>query len=140
MKLKKITYLLLFAGMIFSSVVYSQGRGKITGKIIDKETNEELIGVNVMLEGTTMGAATDIDGVYYIIGVPAGSYNLKASFIGYHPLIVQDVRVQTDLTTEINFELEPASIETPTVVVTAEKKIVQRDMTSTLEEHLLIKQ
>jgi outer membrane receptor protein involved in Fe transport len=131
LKAIKYFWLLTLIVLMTNALLFSQGRGKITGKVIDKNSGEEIIGANVLLEGTTMGAATDINGVYYIIGVPAGSYSLKASFIGYHSLTVQNVRVQTDLTTEINLQMESAAIETPTVVVTAERKLVQRDITST---------
>ena len=67
----KITSLLFILG-----VLSGQTTGKISGKITDSETNEPLIAANVLLEGANLGAATDVDGYYYIINVKPGTYNL----------------------------------------------------------------
>ena len=64
-----------------------------------------------MIVGTTMGAAADIDGNYFIINIPPGNYELKASSIGYSPMNVKNVRVSVDQTTSIDFELYEESIE-----------------------------
>ncbi|MHB1686746.1 MAG: TonB-dependent receptor [Ignavibacteriaceae bacterium] len=128
---KKIILMNFIIILILSINLFASGSGKIVGKITDKETGEALIGVNVVIVGTTMGAATDVNGKYYIIGVPANTYKLKLSMIGYHTITVQDVVVQTDLTTQINVQLEAMSIQTPTVVVTARQEIIQKDITST---------
>jgi len=53
--------------------------GKISGKVVDKETKEPLIGASVVIQGTTLGAATDINGNYVILNVPAGVYTVVAS-------------------------------------------------------------
>jgi outer membrane receptor protein involved in Fe transport len=129
--LKKYLILLGIITLVFNSVSLAQGRGKITGKVTDKTTGETVIGANIIIKGTNYGAASDVNGIFYIIGVPVGEYELRASFIGYHTLTVQHVRVRTDLTTEVDMVLESSAIETPTVVVTAESKLVQRDITST---------
>lgn len=105
--------------------------GKIAGKVIDKQTGDPLIGANVVVEGTDLGAATGEKGRYYIIQVPPGTYSLQCSYIGYHTLTVKEVRVTSGLTTEINFELESEAIESPTVEVVAERSMVQKDVTST---------
>lgn len=131
MKTKILFYTISIVLFALCQNVIGQGRGKLIGIVKDKTTNESLIGVNIIVEGTYLGASSDIDGKYYIIGVSAGTYNLKASFIGYNSVTVKNVRVQTDLTTEINIELESTSYETETVVVSAENKLVQRDITST---------
>ena len=57
--------------------------GSITGQVTDAETGEALVGANVVLEGTSMGAATDSDGMYSISDVSAGTYTVTASVIGY---------------------------------------------------------
>jgi len=129
--IKYYFYIFLISGLFVNSFIFSQSRGKIAGNVTDKQTGEPIIGVNVLLVGTNYGAATNINGEYYIIGVPVGIYTLRFSFIGYHTISVENVRVQTDLTTEINIEMESEVIETPEVIISAESKFVQRDITST---------
>lgn len=105
--------------------------GKIKGSVIDKTTGEPLIGANLFLENTQQGTSTDASGYYFLINVKPGRYNLKVSYIGYHPITIKDVLVRADLTSEFDVEMEPNSIEMPTLEVTAERKMVQKDITST---------
>ena len=106
--------------------------GKVSGKVIDGNTGESLPFVNVMVEGTTQGAASDIDGYFAIIGLRPGNYNVKASAIGYNSQTVQGVRVSIDLTTEVNFTLMETSIELKDeVIVIATRPLVTKDLTST---------
>ena len=111
--------------------VYAGTTGKISGKIIDKTTREALIGTNVLVVGTSIGASSDLDGNYFIINLPPGEYQLKASMVGYASFVVQKVRVSVDQTTKIDFELNPESMELADVIVTAEKHLVRKDLTST---------
>jgi outer membrane receptor protein involved in Fe transport len=115
----------------FSQYSFAGTTGKIAGKIFDKTTGEPLIGANILIVGTSMGAASDIDGNYFIINIPPGNYEIRASSIGYSSTTVQNVRVSVDQTTNINFQLNEESIEISEVVVAAEKPIVQNDLTST---------
>jgi len=112
------------------SSLFSGTTGKIKGKVVDSQTREPLPGVNVVIVGTTMGAATDEKGEYFILYVPPGTYALRASMIGYAPSEVTNVKVFTDLTTEINFELTPTVIRAEEVVVVAERPMIQRDATA----------
>ncbi len=105
--------------------------GKISGKITDSTTGEDLVGANILIEGTVMGASTDIEGEYYIINIPPGNYTLKASMIGFTSYTVTNVKVSVDQTTRIDISLTEQSIEMAAVVVSAEKPIVRRDLTST---------
>lgn len=119
--------LLLF---ILANLTYSQS-GKIAGRIIDKISNESLPFVNVIVEGTSLGAATDIDGYYSILNVSPGTYSVKASAIGYNAITVTNVKVSIDLTSKIDFELSETSVELGgEVVVIAEKPMVTKDLTS----------
>jgi hypothetical protein len=61
--------------------VYAGTTGKIAGRIIDSNTNEPLVAANVIIEGSLMGATTDNDGLYYIINIPPGTYNVQALYI-----------------------------------------------------------
>ncbi len=131
----KIKYLLLFCSIIivcfsFNSL-YGAPTGKIAGTVVDAQTNETLAGVNVTIQNTLMGAATDLDGQYVILNVNPGTVTLQFSFIGYKPLIVENVKVNIDRTTIIDAELEAAVMELEdAVVVTAERPIVEADKTS----------
>ena len=86
--------------------------GKIVGKVVDKATTEPLVGVNVVVEGTTLGAATDVNGGYIILKVAPGTYRLKASLVGYGATVVTDVRVYIDQTVTVPFELTSEAIVT----------------------------
>ncbi|HTY36464.1 MAG TPA: TonB-dependent receptor [Bacteroidota bacterium] len=105
--------------------------GKIAGTVKDKKTGEPLIGCNVVLEGTTMGAATDLDGHYNILNVPPGTYVLNVTLVGYTPTKFKDVKVNIDLTTTIDVQLSETVLELgQEVVIIAERPLVQKDETA----------
>ena len=106
---------------------------KYPEKLSDASTKEPLIGANIIIEGTNLGAATDFDGNYFIINIPPGTYNIKASLVGYSSVTFTNVKVSVDQTTKIDFELTEESIQLSDVVVTAERSIVRKDLTSTEE-------
>ncbi|KAA3609877.1 MAG: TonB-dependent receptor [Calditrichaeota bacterium] len=108
--------------------LYAGTTGKITGIVKDAKTGETLSGVNVYLENTSLGAATDIDGYYVILNVPPGKYQLISSYIGYKDYIIQNVAVSVDLTTRIDITLNSDVLETDEVVVIAERPVVQKDV------------
>lgn len=119
--------------IIFSLTInlFAGTTGKIAGTVVDQATGESLIGVNIILAGTTMGTSTDFDGEYFIINIPPGVYTLEASMIGYAKYTVSNVRVSVDQTTRVDFELSEETIEMQDIVVSAAKPIVRRDLTST---------
>lgn len=105
--------------------------GKISGRVLDKN-KEPLVSVNVLLSGTKLGAATDLDGYYSIINVPPGSYEVQFRLAGFRNLSVKDVLVTTDNTTKIDQTLEESTIAMSEVVVTAKKPVVDVNLTSTV--------
>ncbi|MDP4115686.1 MAG: carboxypeptidase-like regulatory domain-containing protein [Bacteroidota bacterium] len=114
-----------------SNTALAQGsKGKISGKVIDERTNEALIGVNVRIEGTSMGAATDVSGFYSILNVNPGKYSITASMVGYGTITQSKVEVYIDRTTTVNFRLTDASLQTQTVVIVAERPKIIKDQTS----------
>lgn len=88
------------------------------------------MGVNIIVENTKLGGATNMDGYYVILNVPPGNYKLKASMIGYTSSTVTDVRVNIGQTTEINFNLSDQSIQTQEIVIVAQTPVVQKDVSS----------
>lgn len=108
-----------FAILFGFTVVNAQGTGQIKGTVTDATTGEPLIGVNVGLIGTSIGAPTDIDGNYTINRVPVGSYTLGATSIGYSSIQVE-VEVTRGQTLTLNLTLEQVAVEGEEVVVTAQ--------------------
>ena len=94
-----LLYLMLFA----SNFCFAGNTGKIAGVVKDDQTGEALVGANVVIEGTTQGAATNLDGYYVILNIPPGKYTLSASGVGYTKKSFSNVTVSIDLTTTIDF-------------------------------------
>jgi len=124
--------LCIFLLVVLSAVIIFPGQtGKIAGTVKDKSTGEPLIGVNIFIEQTSIGAASDINGDYFIINVSPGEYTVVASMIGYQSMKVTKVIVTADKTTNINFGLDVQRLElNEEVVVTAERLIIRKDLTS----------
>jgi hypothetical protein len=104
--------------------LYAGTTGKITGRVTDKETGEPLPFVNIVIEGTTLGAATDVDGYYVILNIPPGKYSLRGQYVGYQTIVVENVLVKVDFTTERDFQLTSSAVELGELVVTAERPTV----------------
>ncbi|MGB9561765.1 MAG: TonB-dependent receptor, partial [bacterium] len=117
--------------MILVVGLYGGVTGKISGRVVDAQTGEGIAGANVVIIGTTMGAATDIDGNYFIINVPPGTYDLRATVIGYDTLVIRNVQVFSDKTTNLDFKLTPTVIKAKEVQVVAKRPPVEKDVTAT---------
>ncbi|NOX88611.1 MAG: TonB-dependent receptor [Calditrichaeota bacterium] len=112
--------------------LYSGTTGKLVGKVTDATTGEALPGVNVYLENTSFGAATDIDGNYLIIGIRPGTYTLVVSYISYREVRVEGVEINIDKTRRVDVKLQPATLELgETIVVEADRPLFRKDLTST---------
>lgn len=131
MIIKKLLFLFILL-FIVVSISFSQTTGKITGKIIDKESREALIGVNVMLEGTTIGTVTDVDGNYLMLNVPVGTYNLLVRYVGYREITVKNLKAMVSFTTTQNVEMSSEAVELKEVVISAERPIIAKDQTGTV--------
>ena len=125
--MKKVLLLLV----LLQSIVWAGTTGKIAGRVTDASTHQPLPSVNVHIVGTSLGTVTDADGNYFIINVPVGTYSVRASIIGYAHTTVEDVRVVIDQTTIVDFALENSDVRMSDVVVTAERRTIQQDRTST---------
>lgn len=133
LKQKQIAVLVffLFALILLSHSLPGQTTGKISGQV--RDTNgEPLIGVNIVVEGTTLGASTDMDGFYVILNIRAGIYKLRFSYIGYQTKVFDNVDVDADKTTKLNVVLEPEAIEGEEIVITASRPIVEFNQTSVI--------
>ena len=98
---------------------FAWGAARIEGKVTDASTGEPLFGANLVIEGTSIGAATNIEGKYIIQDVPAGSYSLKISYIGYESKAIQ-INLKENEHLEENIQLDAVTVSTGEVVVTAQ--------------------
>ncbi|MFN3597490.1 MAG: TonB-dependent receptor domain-containing protein, partial [Rubricoccaceae bacterium] len=91
----------------------------LTGIVVDAQTGETLIGVNVLVLETSTGATTDLDG-RYTLRLPAGTYTLQVSYTGYDRQTVQGVTLAAGERTSLDIALTPTSFGLGEVVVTAQ--------------------
>ncbi len=117
--------------VLILSVPSFAGLGKIAGTVTNQDTGEPLPGAQVLIVGTTMGAAANAQGQYFILNVPPGTYTLRVTFMGYTAKEVQDVRAQLDVTTTVDCQLKETVIEGEMVTVVAERPTVDKTMTAT---------
>jgi outer membrane receptor protein involved in Fe transport len=125
--------LFLFSCLILLSAfspLYAGITGKISGKVLSTETGEPLIGINIVLEGTTMGAASGIDGTFIINNVEPGTYTLIVSGIGYQKKRIENVKVASDFTTTVNIQLSSDVVTLDAIVVQADAPMIRKDLTS----------
>lgn len=117
--MKKYVFILcILAGNWFNS--FSQGTGSISGVIVDKVTKETMIGASIVIQGTTTGANTDLDGKYLIKNLNPGVYDLEIRYISFATLSIKGVKVEAGNTTVVNAALEAATNEIQAVEITAE--------------------
>ncbi|MFC1543523.1 carboxypeptidase-like regulatory domain-containing protein [Candidatus Neomarinimicrobiota bacterium] len=113
-----------------SAPLWGGTTGKISGRVTDAVTGEPLPGANVVIQGTTMGGATDTDGFYFVINVAPGTYTITATMMGYETVNKTDIIVSTDRTITIDYPLSPTVLIGQEVTVLAEREIVQMDVSS----------
>jgi len=116
-KLSLVLFLVVWTGLIFA-----QTSGKVSGTVTD-DNAQPLAGANVVIVGTSFGGASDSDGNYYILQVPAGVYDVRADYIGYKSETVENTRVATGLTTFMDFSLDIAAVEGESVEVIGERPL-----------------
>ena len=126
------TLLTLVCTVFLASNLIAQTSGKVRGTVTDDATGEALIGANVLIDGTGLGAATDENGEYFILNVSPGAYTMRAEIIGYQTAVELDVRVFIDLTTTINFVTGVEAVSGEAVEVLAERPLVQPDVAGTV--------
>ncbi|OIO64666.1 MAG: hypothetical protein AUJ47_03530 [Candidatus Marinimicrobia bacterium CG1_02_48_14] len=120
-----------FVLSLLPTLAFAGTTGKIMGRVIDDASGEALVGVNVVIEGENLGAASGENGEYFIINVPVGIYSLQAQYMGYKMVKVNEVRVNADLTTVVDILMTSTVLDLgESVVVEAKRPMVQKDLTS----------
>jgi hypothetical protein len=119
--------------------------GKITGRIVDSKNGEGLPSANIVITHVVkddgrevvadhlIGGSSDVDGYYFIMNVPPGTYVLKASVLGYSSVVQKPIRVDMDRTITVNFNLASSTIQVDQVVVIAQREIIRKDVSATQE-------
>ena len=127
----KRAFLCIFVCLLMSQGLLGATAGKISGLIRDEQTNEPLIGANIIIlqdgNATSKGAATDAQGYYAILNVEPGEYEARVSYVGYASLKVTDIQVNMNLTTELNVGLKVEVIGQEEVVVVATRSLLKDD-------------
>jgi len=130
--MSKTRYLngLLLISFLAVSSLFGGTTGKIAGVVTDKETGEPLIGVNIVVQEVMLGSASDENGKFYVLNVSPGLYTIKANYIGYGGVEVQEVRVTVDITTTIDIQMGVEAISGKDVIVVAERPMIERKATN----------
>lgn len=110
---------LIIVFLLMGTVLWAQPKGQIVGTVVDSQTGEALIGANIYLESTTLGAASDLDGRYVILNVPEGTYTLVVSIVGYTETKVNDLEVRAGEVSKYDIPVQPEILTTDVVVVEA---------------------
>ena len=120
---------ILFSLLVLPTILLAQS-GNIKGIVTDLTSGEALVGANVLVVGTSLGAATDVNGEYTIRNLSAGTYEVRASYIGYQAITTTNVRISSGLTTELKFQLPAEGISVGEVVVVSERPLVNKSNTN----------
>jgi TonB-linked SusC/RagA family outer membrane protein len=118
--------------LLFPSRAHAQdATGRIAGIVTGPERNP-IQGVRVTLIGTQLTVATNTQGRYTIAGIAPGSYRVRASAIGYAPVIVDSVPVRAGQTATVDLSLKRQTVELEKVVVVGYGSLAKRDVTGSV--------
>lgn len=122
--------LTIFFFLMIYQTFFAQS-GSITGKVVD-ENNDPLPGANVMVVSTGLGAATNSDGFFTIRNVPTGVYSIRAQFVGYKAVTIDNVEVKANKSIEVNFNLSSGIIVGQEIVVVGYGVQQKRELTGSV--------
>ena len=114
----------LLSSPVGVSAQQTLGVGSITGKVVDRDTGAPLNFANIVILGSTMGGGSRNGGLFIIANVPVGTYQVKATYVGYEQLTLADVRVNAGAPTTVEFKLKAAAKQIETVRVKGDQKKV----------------
>jgi hypothetical protein len=121
--MKFISLLLL----IFSVVTGMSQNGAVRGFVYEEKSGEPVIFTNVYLDGTTYGAATDVNGFYNITKIPPGNYILTIAYVGYEKLTVP-IQISANKIVNKKLYLKKTSVELEEFVVSAERQDMHKSI------------
>lgn len=130
---KKLIWLSVTLIMAFGINIYAGIQGKLAGTVFDLNSGKPLVGANVYIEGTSLGASTNQDGEFIIINITPANYNVVVEYIGYTTQMLNNVVVAANLTTILEIELTSSAIESDeTITIIADRPLIRQDVTSKL--------
>lgn len=121
--MKKLLFIVMLVS--FSGLLFAQQFGEVRGTVYDRETNNPLPAASVIIVGTTLGSATDVNGNYIIKNVRPGIYKIQARFVGYGSQ-TKDVTVRPGETVTVDFYLSPTALQMDEIVVTGTGTAVEK--------------
>lgn len=116
----KLLLLIAISAIISTGQTEAQEKSSISGKVVDDETGEPLIGVNILIEGTMVGTSADLEGFYAIKNIDPGVYSIRFSYVGYSSTIVKEVELRQGSDKILNIALKSSTAQLNEVVVTAD--------------------
>ena len=117
------------AALLDAAPAFAGTSGRLEGRVVDKQ-GQPLPGANVSLVGVPLGAATETDGHYSILNIPAGVYGVRFGLIGYRRVLVEKLTISADQNTVLDMKLEESPVELQEVVVVAKPPVVDVTLTS----------
>ena len=138
---KHSTHILTIFFFLLSTVVFAQRTGQIIGSVEDKNTLENLLGVNITIEGTDLGTTTDMEGMFKI-SLPVGTYAVTASYVGYKKVTQYNIEVSSGNDRMLSFSLEPDAGMLNVVVLDTDRETsaISTDMVTPLSVQQLTSQ
>ena len=96
--------------------------GTITGTVKDTETGQPVVGANITLRGSFIGAATDAKGKFQLLRVPVGGHSVIVSMLGYERLAIEGVIVARDQVRRLDVMIRSVPLQTEPVIITASRR------------------
>ena len=124
--------ILLLLDLALGHFLFAGTTGILEGSVTDKTTGEGVLGANIVVLGTLLGASTDENGYYQITNLRAGVYDIRISAVGYQPMVYRQVTIVPDLRTKLSPQLNPSAVELREIEVLAERPLIQQDVTATM--------
>lgn len=123
--MKRFAFLFLLFQIILFEV--SGQTGTVRGKIYDAVTKEAIPFANIILQGTTIGGTSDVDGFFLIENITPGLYNIQASYVGYEQLLIPEVQISNNIRLELNLEMKASAVNIDEVVVRASPFVIKEE-------------
>ncbi len=132
--LRKVVFYIILL-ILIPGAVLADTRGKIAGIVLNQDTGKPLKDVEITIVNSPLKAFTDATGHYFILNLPPGIYALKAFYLGFVPVIIEDIYVTSDHTTQVNFKLSETIIELgKTFVEKQGKPTIKKNSATSVDE------
>jgi TonB-dependent receptor len=119
---RRLSYTFLLTSIIPLQSLFAAGSGSVKGRVVDSETGDALVGANVVIQNTSLGTSSDVNGKFYLPIVPAGKWTLKVTYIGYIQATREVTVAENEQLVVEDFRLTAQALVGQTVVVTAQAR------------------